>query len=159
MPPKKRSSSYSKAAKDKPEEEIKADQTRRRDWPFTAFVPADAPTLSTPIQPSNQVLFMAWQYETCPTSHRLHIQGYVYFTNAKRFDVVKKLVHTWCGVYAHFVVPRGTPQQNAVYCSKEESRVPGTLPFTFGVLPLQGTPSFLDYLLLRALLTLRPFGG
>lgn len=115
------------------------DKLRRRDFAFTAFVPVDAPTCRKPIQPEKELAFQAWQYEICETTRRLHIQGYVYWKNAKEFSKVKELVFAWCGVHACFIIPNGTPAQNAAYCSKEKTRVEGTKPFTFGECPIQGT--------------------
>lgn len=43
-----------------------------------------------------------------------HLQGYIYFDDAKTMKTLKKLIRR-----AHFSSAKGTPQQNVEYCSKE----------------------------------------
>lgn len=69
--------------------------------------------------------FFVCQWERCPESGRLHLQGYV------RFGVpvgVSKLQIALPGVHAEGA--RGTEEQCISYCSKEASRVAG--PFRYG---------------------------
>lgn len=45
-----------------------------------------------------------------------HIQGYIYFENARYFNAAKNLI----GERAHIDVAKGNPEQNYDYCSKED---------------------------------------
>lgn len=60
-----------------------------------------------------------------------HLQGYIYFPNAKTLSAVKDLM----GSEVHLEVPRSDAHAMN-YCMKEESRVGG--PYEFGVKPEQG---------------------
>lgn len=60
-----------------------------------------------------------------------HIQMYLHFQNQKAFSTVKKLFPT-----AHIEKARGSPEQNKVYCTKEEGRLQG--PWEYGECPMQG---------------------
>ena len=46
-----------------------------------------------------------------------HIQGYIYFENARCFNPVKGLI----GERAHIEAAKGNPEQNYDYCSKEDT--------------------------------------
>lgn len=51
-----------------------------------------------------------------------HLQGYLQFSCRKRLAFLRDLV----GLEgAHFEVARGTPEENKVYCSKDEGRLGG----------------------------------
>lgn len=56
-----------------------------------------------------------------------HIQGFIYFDTVKSFDQVKLLFDG----RAHIEQMRGTPQQAAAYCRKEDPN-----PFEWGTLPM-----------------------
>lgn len=72
--------------------------------------------------------------EKCPDTGTPHIQGYVYFDNAKTLRAISKLLPR-----AHFEKARGTPEENQRYCSKD-----GDLLLETGELPSQGRRSDLD---------------
>jgi len=57
------------------------------------------------------------QPEQCPSSGRLHLQGYVEFTKPIRLAGLKKIHGS-----AHWVAAKGSRAQCVTYCSKEESR-------------------------------------
>ena len=65
---------------------------------------------------------------------RTHIQGYVQFYNPYRMRQaalhIKQLFDT--SLHPHMLVSRGTPEQNIEYCTKLDSRLPGSLPCTLG---------------------------
>lgn len=63
-----------------------------------------------------------------------HHQGYVRFTSAVSFNVAKKRLPEGC----HIEVAKGSPQQNAEYCTKEK------LLYTIGDCPKQGKRTDLD---------------
>lgn len=100
-------------------------RTRSRGWTFTANLPEGEYDI---LEKGFGADYMVWQYEMVT---RLHIQGYVYFTNARSMKVVKRDIKDWCGVDAHMEKTRGTPEHNKTYCTKEESRVHG--PYEEGV--------------------------
>lgn len=60
-----------------------------------------------------------------------HIQGYVYFTNAKSFDRIKKYIPN-----AHIEIQRGTPEQASGYCKKEGQY------YEYGKIPTPGAASW-----------------
>lgn len=70
--------------------------------------------------------FDQWKYvdflivgeETCPTTGRIHYQGYVEWTSKRKLTVLKKLSPT-----IHWETAKGTAQQNIDYCSKENKLV------------------------------------
>lgn len=60
-----------------------------------------------------------------------HIQGYIYFDDAKtRSSVSKKLSRAW------LTVAKGSPDENLVYCSKQG------VYYEFGIIPAQGEASY-----------------
>lgn len=65
-----------------------------------------------------------------------HVQGYVYFNNAKSLKAVSKLLQR-----AHLSVAYGSPSDNFNYCSKEDLH-----PYIRGELPHQGQRSDIDQL-------------
>lgn len=74
------------------------------------------------------VTFACWQLEISPTTSTPHIQGCLYFKNKKRaLQVARDFV-----VGAHVEVCRGTPQDNIAYCTKADTRAPGTEPVVLG---------------------------
>lgn len=78
-------------------------------WCFTLFEPA-----SEPVFDSGICRYLIYGRETCPTSGRKHLQGYIYFRERQRFSAVKKIFPT-----AHLEASKGSPQHNKDYCSKD----------------------------------------
>jgi hypothetical protein len=70
------------------------------------------------------------QLEECPTTGRTHLQGFLVLPRAQRLSFVKA-IHSG----AHWEAAKGTLEQNEAYCSKEESRYPGSAPTTWGERP------------------------
>lgn len=66
------------------------------------------------------------QKERCPTTGRLHWQGYIELKQVQRLSYLQKLIP-----HGHYEVRRGTRCEAREYCRKEESRVDG--PFEYGV--------------------------
>lgn len=60
-----------------------------------------------------------------------HLQGFIYFKNAHTLESVRKMLNR-----AHWEPIKGTPQQAADYCKKEDDW------YEFGILPRQGRLSF-----------------
>ena len=91
-------------------------------WMFTSYRDEE------PTFPASAV-YAVWQRESCPTSGRLHWQGYVEFTSKKRIKSVQDAIGD---PKAHCELRKGTADQATAYCSKEETRVPGTQPTVHG---------------------------
>lgn len=71
------------------------------------------------------------QVERAPTTGALHIQGFCLFATNKRLSALKQLHST-----AHWELMRGSVEDNEEYCSKEETREPGTEPRVWGSKPV-----------------------
>lgn len=65
------------------------------------------------------VVFMAGQMEMCPTSQRIHLQAYLQLRGKHSIRAMKTLLTTNT---VHLERAKGTPQENLLYVSKEESR-------------------------------------
>lgn len=81
--------------------------------------------------------YLVYQKEEAPTTKTPHLQGYVYFKNARSLTQMKKL-----DAGAHWTPARGTAVENKKYCTKDEGRLSG--PWELGALPVQGKRSDLD---------------
>lgn len=73
------------------------------------------------------VRYAIGQAEQCPTTGKLHIQGYCELLKPMRFTGLQASVALLAG--AHMEASRGTREQNIAYCSKEESRYFGPAEF------------------------------
>lgn len=101
---------------------------RQRAWLFTWYDEEE---------PGNRLgdaRYLVYQRERCPTSLRLHWQGYAVFNNPKSLVGVRKLLPG-----AHWESRIGTHEQARAYCTKQESRV--TDPVERGEPPCQGSRS------------------
>ena len=108
-------------------------QQRGRRFCFTSF--PDASNGPPPINTSgNNVRFYVMQNEICPDTQREHWQGYIEVFSAMRFSQIKTIL----GRDAHLSHARGTSAENIAYCTKEESRKPGTEPLQFGTPVAEG---------------------
>lgn len=61
-----------------------------------------------------QPRYVCYGYEIAPTTGTLHLQGYIYFENARTLRALRRALP---GV--HIEVARGTPEQAITYCKKE----------------------------------------
>lgn len=78
--------------------------------------------------------YMVYQAEIAPTTGTYHYQGYVQMEERRSLVQMKKL-----DPRVHWAVARGNPDQNKAYCSKEDTRAPGSSgPWEFGVMDYQG---------------------
>lgn len=81
-------------------------------WMFTAW--------NEPNPMKDEISFMVYQKEKCPTTGKEHYQGYVEF---KKKVTLRKIKTIFRDDTIHFDVRRGS-QENAInYCSKEKSRI------------------------------------
>lgn len=102
---------------------------RARKLCFTTYeAPSLQPESLTETQ-KRKIRYFVYQQETCPETERHHWQGYIEFhTPVRRHEAQTLIGVPNCHVeYAH-----GTAEQNEKYCTKEESRVPGTMPVKWG---------------------------
>ncbi|AMB42988.1 putative Rep protein [Circovirus-like genome DCCV-11] len=63
------------------------------------------------------------QLECCPTTSKVHLQGYVEFEKPQRMAALKKLNST-----VHLETAKGTREHCVRYCTKDETRVPESSP-------------------------------
>lgn len=77
----------------------------------------------------DQVKYVIFQWEVCPETRREHVQGYAEFKAGVRVSTLQK---KWPGI--HVEKRRGTAQQAAEYCQKEETRLQGTEPSEWGII-------------------------
>lgn len=100
---------------------------RSRDWCFTKnnYVDDDISKLE---DVSSECKYLIIGKEVASTG-TLHLQGYIYFENAKSFSKIQKLLPTG----SHIEKTKGTPKQASDYCKKENNYVEyGSLPETQG---------------------------
>ena len=76
---------------------------------------------------SPDLRYAIWQLERSPTTGRLHLQGYLEFKSSMRRSAVKRFLSQ---PSCHLEGRRGSRDQAADYCRKEETRVAG--PWTVG---------------------------
>lgn len=90
------------------------------------------PRVPGPID-EKRVRYAVWQLERCPTSGKLHWQGYVELRRNSRMPGAQKAVGLPKGT--HFEARKGTREQAREYCMKAESRavdIPDHGPFEWG---------------------------
>lgn len=144
-------------SKDKPKKKKKDDDDQRyksAEWCFTSYRFEHVPFLREVARdaaghkvflpdvhfvPPDYVKYLVFQIEQCPTTKRLHIQGYVEYTNVRDFN---REVKSDVGLFgaaasvASFTKARGTRQDNYAYCTKAESRL--RMPSEFGAVDESG---------------------
>lgn len=118
------------------DDRVHENQPKARYWCFTIFARAEEehdwefgheepiPFVGT---------YLVYQLERAPETHSLHLQGYVQFKQQCRMTTVKNKFHR---PDMHLEIPHGTPQENKVYCTKEDSRIRG--PWEHGEISTQG---------------------
>lgn len=109
---------------------------RSQAWCFTLYTKIDKSGNYSPtfVYDESKMCYAVLQLEECPTTSRLHFQGYVEFKTRVAFDRCKKLLQSDS---VNIRVADGSSEHNTTYCTKEETRVDG--PWIFGeTLGLQG---------------------
>jgi len=83
---------------------------RSRAWVFTLnnYDENDINTLST-----LECSYIIYGKEVAPSTGTPHLQGYIYFTHARRHSALKKLLKWW------IKAAKGAPDQQKDYCSKD----------------------------------------
>lgn len=99
-------------------------------WTFTVLSPGDwTPPLAF-VESIQEPHYMVWQREVCPRTGTEHIQGYVRFNKRRYMKFVKEAFLNRGN--AHVELAHGNEEQNKVYCSKEATRKPDTVPVELG---------------------------
>lgn len=65
---------------------------------------------------ADKIKYFVMGNEVCPTTNKKHIQGYIYYTNARTFSAVKKEYPT---AHIEARLEASSPQQASDYCKKE----------------------------------------
>lgn len=107
-------------------------------WCFTLFTKLDKSGNYSPtfVFDEDKMAYAIMQVEECPTTAKLHFQGYVEFKNRVAFKRAKRLLQSDT---VRITIAKGSSDHNRTYCTKEETRVDG--PWEFGEtlnLPGQG---------------------
>lgn len=79
------------------------------------------------------MVYLVQQEEACPTTGRVHWQGFVVFETKQRLTAVRKLLGK-----AHWEAMRGSVDEAADYCCDPRKRMPGGLLVECGDRPLYG---------------------
>lgn len=117
-------------------------------WCFTLYTKLDKNGQYSPtfVYDEETMVYAVLQTEECPTTGKLHFQGYIEFKGRVSFNRVKRILQSET---VHITIARGSSEHNTNYCTKEETRIDG--PWIFGEsqnLPGQGARSdigkFLD---------------
>lgn len=82
------------------------------------------------------VMYTCHQWEQGEQTGAKHVQGYIYFKNAREMAAVKRKL----GETVHLEAAKGSAKQNRAYCSKDETAIAGTFK-EHGNLPTQGQRS------------------
>nr|WAE43935.1 MAG: replication associated protein [Cressdnaviricota sp.] len=90
-------------------------------WCFTSYRD-DEP------QPNGRIQYMVYQRERCPTTERLHWQGYIYLAKKSTLSWIKNNIDS----EAHWTKCAGDFDANFAYCTKESTRLEGTEPTEIG---------------------------
>lgn len=91
---------------------------------------------------ARQFTYLVFQRERGTEGGTPHLQGFAHAPNPRALSGWKRVI----GGRAHIEVARGSAEQNREYCTKEETREPGTIPFEYGTLPAQGARSDLAHI-------------
>lgn len=127
---------------ERPKKVAKGQGKKSRNWCFTQY---RNPQLWYNEMKENDMHehnnYLVFQLEKCPTTGRMHVQGYAEFTVPKTQRGMQDalLLHN-----CHVQAARGSSAQNKTYCTKEESRWPGTVPCERGAPKEQGKRTDLD---------------
>ena len=119
--------------------EISPDQNqnvRRRLWCFTLFT-RDGTQCIPPTELPSSMTYLHFQEEVCPTTQRHHYQGFCRIPVHVRMTQAKKKVQKAfsTSLSPRMCVTNGSVESNIRYCSKPDTRVPGTHPTILGEPP------------------------
>ncbi len=107
---------------------------RSRAWSLTwNNYPDTAEALLEKLVTDNLVGYLVYQHEVSSTGTP-HLQIYIHMGTARTMLGMKRLTHP----DIHLEISIGNAFQNKEYCTKLETRVPGTSPKELGTMPSQG---------------------
>jgi len=67
----------------------------------------------------DDIRFLAYGEEICPSTNKKHFQAFIIMKNQKRFSEMKKYLKKWLGSDVHFEAIKGSIEDNEAYCSKD----------------------------------------
>lgn len=97
-------------------------EAKARSWCFTFYPKNETADLKWFINltQTTQIRYFIMGREICPTTKKLHFQGYISYNNAKTFKQTKK----WFQLdKIHLEQARGNDFHNQLYCSKENKLI------------------------------------
>lgn len=102
-------------------------------WTLNNYTDEDVEKLSTMVSdPTTFCVYCVFQKEVAPTTGTPHLQGYSVFSKERTWSHLHKI----CPRLSSDGKPvKGNHEQNRKYCTKEDSRAPGTEIYEFGELP------------------------
>jgi len=107
---------------------------KRKQWCFTLHHNDD---LRIPDELPSSCSYLVFQQEVCPDTQRTHLQGFACFNQQLRFSEAKvrlqSVFATTRSPYLQYI--RGSVDDNIRYCTKVESRRPGTQHVELGERP------------------------
>lgn len=111
--------------------------SRNRSYLFTYFVETqeEGEIYIDLLREVPDIKFCIAQLEQCPSTMRLHLQGYVCWKNPKNLSASKRILGQSC----HLEIRRGSDQEAVDYCSKLDTRILG--PWEWGTRLHQGVSS------------------
>ncbi len=124
--------------------------SRHRNYVFTFNNPPEHWQAQSVFENSSgNISYIAGQFEIGDSGTR-HFQGLCTFSNPQGLPGCRRLLDCPTG---HFEPRKGTHTQALDYCTKEESRVPGTEPQVHGTPPAETQGGRSDLLAVRAILS------
>lgn len=87
---------------------------RQRFWCFTEFQENDYEKIFS----SEKIRYLLVGKEICPTTNKVHWQGYVQFYKPERLTAIKKLFNS---KQIHLEICKGSVESNVRYCKKEKN--------------------------------------
>lgn len=110
-----------------------SDDTKFRNFCFTRYFDSEEGAIESASHLDGYFTDDLFSYiivnvEACPTTARIHWQGYCELSKQARWGQIKRTATILVG--AHVETRKGSQQQAIDYCMKEESRVAG--PFSYG---------------------------
>lgn len=90
---------------------------------------------------NEKLVFMVYQLEECPSTGKLHLQGYCEFSEKVSMKWIKE---QFKDSTLHCEQRKGTQKQAIDYCTKIETRVDDTYPIWYGKQKSPGNRSDLD---------------
>lgn len=98
-----------------------------RNYCFTIY-PEKEPEFKLWEKLPETAIYMVFQYEKCPKTEKIHLQGYIEFDTPHRLKRAKELIGSNT---IHLEKRKGTRDQARNYCMKTDTRIAG--PFELGI--------------------------